>query len=72
MLLVLLVGCTSAVSERAAGFAVTNLRTEYMENPLGLDKLRPRFTWELKVRVHITPVGVSLTRAASLVRWCTS
>ena len=26
---------------------ITNLRTEYLENPLGLDVARPRFTWEL-------------------------
>ena len=24
-----------------------NLRTEYLVNPLGLDKPAPRFTWEL-------------------------
>ena len=38
----------AAVAANAAGFSVTNLRTEYMENPLGLDKPRPRFTWELR------------------------
>ena len=29
------------------GLQVANLRTEYLANPLGLDKAAPRFTWEL-------------------------
>ena len=49
-MLMLLAGCTAA-SVSPAGFSVTNLRTEYLENPLGLDKARPRFSWELKVCV---------------------
>lgn len=29
------------------GISVTNLRAEYLENPLGLDKAQPRFQWEI-------------------------
>ena len=32
----------------AFGVSVTNLRTEYLENPLGLDRLQPRFQWEIE------------------------
>jgi hypothetical protein len=38
----------SALPRRALGVVVSNLRTEYLENPLGLDKLQPRFQWELE------------------------
>ena len=30
-----------------ASVAVTNLKTEYLTNPLGLDRLQPRFQWDL-------------------------
>lgn len=30
-----------------SGATIENLRTEYLVNPLGLDKSAPRFTWEL-------------------------
>jgi alpha-L-rhamnosidase len=30
-----------------ASVAVTNLKTEYLTNPLGLDRLHPRFQWDL-------------------------
>ena len=39
-MLVLLAGGGLAVT-------VTDLRTEYLENPLGLDRLHPRFQWSL-------------------------
>ena len=29
-------------------FQAVNLRCEYRENPLGLDDLRPRFSWQLQ------------------------
>ncbi|MGI8485513.1 MAG: hypothetical protein ACR2OU_14775 [Thermomicrobiales bacterium] len=31
----------------AAGLQISNLRTEYLEDPLGVDSARPRLSWEL-------------------------
>lgn len=28
-------------------FSLTNLRTEYLENPLGIDVLQPKFSWQI-------------------------
>jgi alpha-L-rhamnosidase len=33
---------------QGASIVAKNLRTEYLQNPLGLDKSQPRFTWELE------------------------
>ena len=38
----------SSLPREALGVSVGNLRTEYLENPLGLDKLQPRFQWEIE------------------------
>ena len=27
---------------------ITDLRTEYQKNPLGLDAVRPRFSWKIE------------------------
>eukprot|EP00729_Bicosta_minor_P026145 gene26145-10614_t len=71
-MLMLLAGCTAA-SVSPAGFSVTNLRTEYLENPLGLDKARPRFSWELKFTMHTLFVAHYLANKAGatldLVSW---
>ena len=34
--------------QQTLALTVENLRTEYLENPLGLDKPAPRFAWELQ------------------------
>ena len=41
-----LAGLCSAGFSQSAG-APQRLRIEYLENPLGLDETKPRFTWEL-------------------------
>ena len=51
------------VATATAPFSVRNLRTEYLENPLGLDKAHPRFTWELVPSSEIT-VGSQLKNEA--------
>ena len=40
--------CEGLGAPPPAPVGVTNLRTEYLENPLGLDKLQPRFQWEIE------------------------
>eukprot|EP01045_Picozoa_sp_COSAG04_P036369 COSAG04_NODE_8817_length_927_cov_2.205314_1_plen_128_part_10 len=34
--------------QQTLAVTIENLRTEYLENPLGLDKPAPRFAWELQ------------------------
>ena len=47
----LLVGCRSTATfsakERNAQLRPEQLRCEYHQNPIGLDELRPRLTWQL-------------------------
>jgi hypothetical protein len=48
----LLIGLAPAPADAAhAGSAVrvTDLRTEYAENPLGIDQRRPRLSWGARV-----------------------
>jgi alpha-L-rhamnosidase len=44
LLLVVAFPASAAPSE----VTVTDLRTEYTENPLGIDALRPRLSWKLR------------------------
>ena len=41
-----------------SSFAVKNLRTEYLDKPLGLDVLAPRFSWEVAVADGTVARGV--------------
>jgi len=47
-LLVASASLSSIASAQAA--AVTNLRCEYRENPLGIDVVKPRLSWKIEVR----------------------
>jgi alpha-L-rhamnosidase len=40
----------TAALQAASSLVVVNLRTEYKINPVGIDILRPRFSWELQSR----------------------
>ncbi|MCA9265880.1 MAG: family 78 glycoside hydrolase catalytic domain, partial [Planctomycetales bacterium] len=44
---VVLVACLSATSLLAADFTVGHLRCEYLKDPLGLDEIHPRLSWQL-------------------------
>lgn len=46
--LIFLIGMTYAVSATTKSkLSLTNLRTEYKQNPIGIDVLKPRFSWEI-------------------------
>lgn len=45
-------GCSS--SDSRSDLSITHLRTEYLENPLGIHETAPRFSWEL----HSTKRGM--------------
>ena len=38
----------ATVGAAPSSFTVTALRTEYKENPLGIDALKPRLSWQLR------------------------
>ena len=40
--------CRALPSTALADLTITNLRTEYRENPLGVDEARPRLMWQLE------------------------
>ncbi|MDR2848546.1 MAG: alpha-L-rhamnosidase N-terminal domain-containing protein, partial [Bacteroidales bacterium] len=46
-LIVFLSLCLGAMGQSSASLSVVNLRCEYLHNPLGIDKLHPRLSWEL-------------------------
>jgi hypothetical protein len=42
------IGAATAGQAAPARTAIDTLRVEYMHNPLGIDVLHPRFSWQLK------------------------
>lgn len=48
VLALLLGGCRTPVADRAGRFAVTDLRCEYLVDPLGLDEREPRLSWRIE------------------------
>ncbi|MFH0761903.1 MAG: glycoside hydrolase family 78 protein [Bacteroidota bacterium] len=52
---ILLIGALAGLSVMAqvrSFVEVTNLRVEYKENPIGIDEINPRFSWEIKANVR--------------------
>jgi alpha-L-rhamnosidase len=50
--LLFLAGMTAFAQKNKAVLEVTRLRTEYQVNPIGIDALQPRFSWEIKTNVR--------------------
>ena len=42
------IGVATTVQAAPARTTIDTLRVEYMDNPLGIDVLHPRFSWQLK------------------------
>ena len=57
---VLLLLCSCLATANGFSFSVGNMTTNYLVNPLGLDKAKPRFTYEL-VANSLTLRGMSQT-----------
>jgi alpha-L-rhamnosidase len=51
--------------QQQALVSVASLRTEYLTNPLGLDKAAPRFQWELRLPAAAAAAAAAVPRAAT-------
>jgi alpha-L-rhamnosidase len=78
LMLFLLLKVAPVQANEGSNFMVSGLRTEYLENPIGLDVATPRFTWIIEssypgfkqraVRIIVSPDSAGLS-AGRLLHW---
>lgn len=48
-LIFLMTGCVTACNVKNEKLTVTNLRCEYLDNPIGIDVINPRLGWRINL-----------------------